>query len=94
MIEIPKSNAKEEQEKELAQWVLDNFKDRKEVQILQRTEGCCAGNWIGNLPNESKWHVSSFEVVNNVVRAFRQQGYVVTERHSKYYPTAYILFRK
>lgn len=94
MIEIPKSNAKEEQENELAQWVLDNFKDRKEVQILQRTEGCCAGNWIGNLPNESKWHVSSFEVVNNVVRAFRQQGYAVTERHSKYYPTAYILFRK
>lgn len=94
MIEIPKSNAKEEQENELAQWVLDNLKDREEVQILQRTEGCCAGNWIGNLPNESKWHVSSFEVVNNVVRAFRQQGYAVTERHSKYYPTAYILFRK
>lgn len=68
MIEIPKSNAIEEQENELAQWVLDNLKDRKEVQILQRTEGCCAGNWVGSLPNE-KWHVSSFEAVNNVVRA-------------------------
>lgn len=42
MIEIPKSNAIEEQENELAQWVLDNLKDREEVQILQRTEGCCA----------------------------------------------------
>lgn len=38
MIEIPKSNALEQQENELAQWVLDNLKDRKEVQILQRTE--------------------------------------------------------
>ena len=78
MIEIPKSNAIEEQENELAQWVLDNLKDRKEVQILQRTEGCCAGNWVGSLPN-GKWHVSSFEAVNNVVRAFRRQGYAVTE---------------
>lgn len=93
MIEIPKSNAIEEQENELAQWVLDNLKDRKEVQILQRTEGCCAGNWVGSLPNE-KWHVSSFEAVNNVVRAFRRQGYAVTERCSAHYPTAYISFRK
>lgn len=93
MIEIPKSNAIEEQENELAQWVLDNLKDRKEVQILQRTEGCCAGNWVGSLPNE-KWHVSSFEAVNNVVRAFRRQGYAVTERCSAHYPTAYINFRK
>lgn len=93
MIEIPKSNAIEEQENELAQWVLDNLKDRKEVQILQRTEGCCAGNWVGSLPNE-KWHVSSFEAVNNVVRAFRRQGYAVTERCSSHYPTAYINFRK
>ena len=93
MIEIPKSNAIEEQENELAQWVLDNLKDRKEVQILQRTEGCCAGNWVGSLPNE-KWHISSFEAVNNVVRAFRRQGYAVTERCSAHYPTAYINFRK
>lgn len=93
MIEIPKSNAIEEQENELGQWVLDNLKDRKEVQILQRTEGCCAGNWVGSLPNE-KWHVSSFEAVNNVVRAFRRQGYAVTERCSAHYPTAYINFRK
>jgi hypothetical protein len=93
MIEIPKSNAIEEQENELAQWVLDNLKDRKEVQILQRTEGCCAGNWVGSLPNE-KWHVSSFEAVNNVVRAFRRQGYAVTEHCSPRYPTAYINFRK
>lgn len=93
MIEIPKSNAIEEQENELAQWVLDNLKDRKEVQILQRTEGCCAGNWVGSLPNE-KWHVSSFEAVNNVVRAFRRQGYAVSERCSAHYPTAYINFRK
>lgn len=93
MIEIPKSNAIEEQENELAQWVLDNLKDRKEVQILQRTEGCCAGNWVGSLPNEN-WHVSSFEAVDNVVRAFRRQGYAVTERFSAYYPTAYINFRK
>lgn len=93
MIEIPKSNAIEEQENELAQWVLDNLKDRKEVQILQRTEGCCAGNWVGSLPNE-KWHVSSFEAVDNVVRAFRRQGYAVTERCSAHYPTAYINFRK
>lgn len=94
MIEIPKSNAKEEQENELAQWVLDNLKDRKEVQILQRTEGCCAGNWTGNMPNEDKWHVSSFEAVYNVVQAFRRQGYVVTEHCSAHYPTAYINFRK
>lgn len=94
MIEIPKSNAREEQEEELAQWVLDNLKERKEVQILQRTEGCCAGNWTGNMPKEDKWHASSFEAVNNVVSAFRRQGYAVTERHSMYYPTAYILFRK
>ena len=93
MIEIPKSNAIEEQENELAQWVLDNLKDRKEVQILQRTEGCCAGNWVGSLPNE-KWHVSSFEAVDNVVRAFRRQGYAVTEHCSAHYPTAYINFRK
>lgn len=93
MIEIPKSNAIEEQDNELAQWVLDNLKDRKEVQILQRTEGCCAGNWVGSLPNE-KWHVSSFEAVDNVVRAFRRQGYAVTERCSAHYPTAYINFRK
>ena len=94
MIEIPKSNAREKQENELAQWVLDNLKDRDEVQILQRTEGCCAGNWTGNMPNENKWHVSSFEAVNNVVRAFRQQGYSVTERCSMRYPSAYINFRK
>ena len=94
MIEIPKSNAIEEQENELAQWVLDNLKDRKEVQILQRTDGCCAGNWTGNMPNEDKWHVSSFEAVNNVVRAFRRQGYAVTEHCSARYPTAYINFRK
>lgn len=93
MIEIPKANAIEEQENELAQWVLDNLKDRKEVQILQRTEGCCAGNWVGSLPNE-KWHISSFEAVNNVVRAFRRQGYAVTEHCSARYPTAYINFRK
>lgn len=93
MIEIPKANAIEEQENELAQWVLDNLKDRKEVQILQRTEGCCAGNWVGSLPNE-KWHVSSFEAVNNVVRAFLRQGYAVTEHCSARYPTAYINFRK
>ena len=93
MIEISKSNALEQQENELAQWVLDNLKDRKEVQILQRTEGCCAGNWVGSLPNE-KWHVSSFEAVNNVVRAFRRQGYAVTECCSARYPTAYINFRK
>lgn len=93
MIEILKSNALESQENELAQWVLDNLKDRKEVQILQRTEGCCAGNWVGSLPNE-KWHVSSFEAVNNVVRAFRRQGYAVKEYCSAHYPTAYINFRK
>ena len=94
MIEIPKSNAREKQEDELAQWVLDNLKERKEVQILQRTEGCCAGNWTGNMPNEDKWHVSSFEAVDNVVQAFRRQGYAVREHCSAHYPTAYINFRK
>ena len=94
MIEIPKSNAREEQENELAQWVLDNLKERKEVQILQRTEGCCAGNWTGSMPNENKWHASSFEAVDNVVRAFRRQGYVVTEHCSMRYPSAYINFIK
>lgn len=94
MIEISKSNALEQQENELAQWVLDNLKDRKEVQILQRTEGCCAGNWTGNMSNEDKWHVSSFEAVDNVVQAFRRQGYAVTEHCSAHYPTAYINFRK
>lgn len=94
MIEIPKSNAREEQENELAQWVLDNLKERKEVQILQRTEGCCAGNWTGFMPNENKWHASSFEAVDNVVRAFRRQGYAVTEHCSMRYPSAYINFRK
>lgn len=93
MIEIPKSNAVEQQENELAAWIIENLKDRKEVQILQRTEGCCAGNWVGGLPNE-KWHVSSFEAVDNVVRAFRRQGYAVTGHCSMYYPTAYITFRK
>lgn len=44
MITIPQSNAREQAENELAQWVIDNTKDRKRVQILQRTEGCCAGN--------------------------------------------------
>ena len=52
MIEIPKSNAREQQENELVKWILDNLKDRKEVQILQRTDGCCAGNWCGNSPND------------------------------------------
>lgn len=94
MIEIPKSNALEQQKNELASWILEKLKIRDEVQILQRTEGCCAGNWTGNMPNEDKWHASSFEAVNNVVSAFRRQGYAVTERHSMYYPTAYILFRK
>lgn len=93
MIEIPKTNAVEQQENELAAWIIENLKDRKEVQILQRTEGCCAGNWVGNLPNE-KWHISSFEAVDNVVRAFRRQGYAVTERCSMYYPSCYITFRK
>ena len=94
MIEIPKSNALEQQENELASWVLEKLKTRNEVQILQRTEGCCAGNWTGNMSNDDKWHASSFEAVDNVVWAFRRQGYVVTERYSKYYPTAYISFRK
>ena len=93
MIEIPKSNAREQQENELVKWILDNLKDRKEVQILQRTDGCCAGNWCGNSPND-KWHVSSFEAVDNVVRAFRRQGYAVTERQSMRYPTGYITFSK
>lgn len=93
MIEIPKSNASEQQENELASWVLDKLKTRNEVQILQRTDGCCAGNWVGSLPNE-EWHASSFEAVDNVVRAFRRQGYAVTERCSKRYPSAYINFRK
>lgn len=93
MIEIPKSNAVEQQENELAAWIIEKLKDRKEVQILQRTEGCCAGNWVGSLPNE-KWHVSSFEAVYNVVRAFRRQGYAVTERCSMHYPSCYITFKK
>lgn len=78
MIEIPKSNALEQQENELASWVIEKLKIRDEVQILQRTEGCCAGNWTGNMPNEDKWHASSFEAVNNVVSAFRRQGYAVS----------------
>lgn len=94
MIEIPKSNAIEQQENELASWVLENLKTRNEVQILQRTYGCCAGNWTGNMPNEDNWHISSFEAVDNVIWAFRIQGYAVTERHSMFYPTAYISFRK
>ena len=53
MIEIPKSNAREQQENELASWVLEKLKTRNEVQILQRTEGCCAGNWVGSLPDEN-----------------------------------------
>lgn len=93
MIEIPKSNAREQQENELASWVLDKLKTRNEVQILQRTDGCCAGNWVGSLPNE-KWHASSFEAVNNVVQAFCRQGYAVTERCSMRYPTGYITLRK
>lgn len=52
MIEIPKSNAREQQENELVSWVLEKLETRKEVQILQRTDGCCAGNWVGSLPNE------------------------------------------
>jgi hypothetical protein len=93
MIEIPKSNAREQQENELTSWVLEKLKTRNEVQILQRTDGCCAGNWVGSLPNE-EWHTSSFEAVENVVRAFRRQGYAVTERCSMRYPSAYINFRK
>ena len=93
MIEIQKSNAREQQENELASWVLEKLKTRNEVQILQRTEGCCAGNWVGSLPDE-KWHISSFEAVENVVRAFRRQGYAVTEHRSMRYPSAYINFRK
>ena len=93
MIEIPKSNALESQENELASWVLEKLKTRNEVQILQRTEGCCAGNWCGSAPND-KWHKSCFEAVDNVVYAFRRQGYVVNEHHSTRYPTAYITFRK
>lgn len=38
MIEIPKSNAREQQENELASWVLEKLETRNEVQILQRTE--------------------------------------------------------
>lgn len=93
MIEIPKSNAREQQENELTSWVLEKLKTRNEVQILQRTDGCCAGNWVGSLPNE-EWHTSSFEAVENVVRAFRRQGYAVTECCSMRYPSAYINFRK
>lgn len=93
MIEIPKSNAREQQENELTSWVLEKLKTRNEVQILQRTDGCCAGNWVGSLPNE-EWHTSSFEAVENVVRAFRRQWYAVTERCSMRYPSAYINFRK
>lgn len=93
MIEIPKSNALESQENELASWVLEKLKTRNEVQILQRTEGCCAGNWCGSDPND-KWHESCFEAVNNVVYAFREQGYVVNGHQSPCYPTAYITFRK
>ena len=51
MITIPQSDAREQAENELAQWVVDNTKDRESVQILQRTEGCCAGNWCGNFPH-------------------------------------------
>ena len=93
MIEIPKSNAREQQENELVSWVLEKLETRKEVQILQRTDGCCAGNWVGSLPNE-EWHTSSFEAVENVVRAFRRQGYAVTEHRSMRDPSAYINFRK
>ena len=93
MIEIPKSNALESQENELASWVLEKLKTRNEVQILQRTAGCCTGNWCGSAPND-KWHKSCFEAVDNVVYAFRRQGYVVNEHHSPRHPTAYITFKK
>lgn len=73
--------------------------DTRKVEDTKRstnltTEGCCAGNWTGNMPNEDKWHVSSFEAVDNVVQAFRRQGYAITEHCSAHYPTAYINFRK
>lgn len=35
MIEIPKSNAREEQENELAQWVLDNLKKGKKYRYFR-----------------------------------------------------------
>lgn len=93
MIPIPQSNAREQAENELAQWILDNTKDRKRVQILQRTEGCCAGNWCGNSPY-GDWHTATFESVDTVIREFRKQGWLVTERSSLRYPTAYITFER
>lgn len=95
MIPIPQSSAREQAENELAQWVLDNTKDRESVQILQRTASCCAGNWCGNTPHtDHNWHKSSFEAVDSVIREFRKQGWQVTEVHSSRYPTAYITFER
>lgn len=93
MITIPQSDAREQAENELAQWVVDNTKDRESVQILQRTEGCCAGNWCGNFPH-GDWHKASFEAVDAVISEFQKQGWLVTERHSLRYPTAWITFKR
>ncbi len=94
MIKIPQSNANEQAKNELVQWVLDNIKDRKSVGILQRTEGCCAGNWCGWSPYDGDWHKASFEIVKEVVREFRKQGWLVTETNSWRYPSAHITFER
>ena len=94
MITIPQSNAQEQAENELAQWILDNIKGRESVQILQRTGGCCAGNWTGWSPSNDVWHKASFEAVDAVVRSFRKQGWQVKENYSQRYPSAYITFQR
>lgn len=92
-MEIPKSNASQRAEDELIQWVLNNLKERNNVQILLRTDGCEAGKWCGNSPHDG-WHKSTFECVENVCQEFRKKGYLVQERCSMRYPTAYITFSK
>lgn len=93
IMEIPNSNASKRIEEELIQWVLNNLKEHDSVQILQRTEGYEAGNWCGSSPHDG-WHKSTFKCVDNVCREFRRKGYLVQERCSMRYPTAYITFTK
>lgn len=93
-IEIPQSNAAKSAEDTLVEFVLNELEKKDSIQIIQRTEGCCAGNWAPSLGSDRGWFKCSFDAVDNVIRAFKQKGYIIRDVGPGRYPTRYITFIK
>lgn len=88
-IDIPKVNAQESAEDELAQYILDEIEAKtvayfKYFTADQNNGTATVGDWqesTGDWYGDYKepLHESSLDVVRTVIRAFRQKGYLVKD---------------